>query len=205
MTRPDPVPERLIKAAVDLFTSRGFDAVSVREITSRARANLGAITYHFGSKESLYHAAIERTAEPFAQSIANAAATAGTPLDRIDAVVRAALSTEKLRHGVPSVMLRELASDGPMPPPLLKMMKRNIGTIAGLIAEGQRDGSIREGDPTMLALSVVAQPFYFKIAGRGLEQAFGIAGAKGSVREQIIEHVTRSVRHTIAAGASRQK
>jgi AcrR family transcriptional regulator len=194
--------DRLLATAIELFSSRGYEAVSVREITSRARANLGAITYHFGSKEALYHAAIERAAEPFAQTIANAAASPGAPLDRIDAVVRAALSTETPKHSIPSVLLRELASDGPLPPPLVKLMKRNIGTIVALITEGQRDGSVRDGDPTMLALSVVSQPFYFKIAGRGLAQAFGIVRDQAAIREQVIEHVSRSVRHTIAAGGA---
>ena len=202
MKRPDPVPERLLSAAIDLFCSQGYDAVSVREITSRAKANLGAITYHFGSKEALYHAAIERAAEPFAQTIAGAAAGPGPALDRIGAVVRAALSSDGPRHSIPSVMLRELASEGPLPPPLVKMMKRNIGAIAGLIAEGQKEGTIRDGDPTMLALSVVSQPFYFKIASRGLEQAFGISRGQAAAREHIIEHVVQSVRHTIAAGGA---
>jgi AcrR family transcriptional regulator len=207
MKRAAPVPDRLVDVAIELFTRRGYDAVSVREITSRAHANLGAITYHFGSKEALYHAAIERAAEPFARTIATAAASDGSALDRIEAVVRAALSSDEPRNSVPVVMLRELANDGPLPPPLVRLMERNIGTIASLIAEGQRDGSVRQGDPTMLALSVVAQPFYFKIAARGLSQAFGISRESSpGARKRVIEHVTRSVRHTIAsAGALRAK
>ncbi len=52
--------ERLVEAARQLFASAGYDATSVRDITARAHANLGAITYHFGSKQALYHAVIER-------------------------------------------------------------------------------------------------------------------------------------------------
>jgi AcrR family transcriptional regulator len=43
----------LIKAATILFADRGLDAVSVRDITSAARTNISAITYHFGSKDEL--------------------------------------------------------------------------------------------------------------------------------------------------------
>ena len=43
----------LIKAATILFADRGLDAVSVRDITSAARTNISAVTYHFGSKEEL--------------------------------------------------------------------------------------------------------------------------------------------------------
>ena len=43
----------LIEAATVLFADRGVDAVSVRDITRAARANLGAIPYYFGSRDEL--------------------------------------------------------------------------------------------------------------------------------------------------------
>jgi AcrR family transcriptional regulator len=46
--------ERLLDTAERLFASRGFAATSVREITDQAAANLGAVNYHFRSKENLY-------------------------------------------------------------------------------------------------------------------------------------------------------
>ncbi|MCG8692946.1 MAG: TetR family transcriptional regulator, partial [Minwuiales bacterium] len=51
--------ERLLDAAVGLFAERGFDGVSTRELVSRAKVNLSAITYHFGGKEALYRAVFE--------------------------------------------------------------------------------------------------------------------------------------------------
>ena len=66
MKQVHEVRERLIEAARELFAQDGFDRASVRDITARAQANLGAITYHFGSKEALYHAVIERFATPLA-------------------------------------------------------------------------------------------------------------------------------------------
>jgi AcrR family transcriptional regulator len=43
----------LIEAATILFADHGIDAVSVRDITKAAKANIGAITYYFGSKDEL--------------------------------------------------------------------------------------------------------------------------------------------------------
>ena len=40
--------ERLLSAGERLFATRGIDAVSVRDITDAAGANLAAINYHFG-------------------------------------------------------------------------------------------------------------------------------------------------------------
>jgi AcrR family transcriptional regulator len=44
---------RIIHAAESLFADRGFDAVSMRDITSAANVNLALVNYHFGSKQAL--------------------------------------------------------------------------------------------------------------------------------------------------------
>lgn len=44
---------RIMSAAEGLFADRGFSATSVRMITSRARVNVAAMHYHFGSKDQL--------------------------------------------------------------------------------------------------------------------------------------------------------
>ena len=45
--------ERLVVATRDAIRELGLPAVTAREITARASANLAAIPYHFGSKEAL--------------------------------------------------------------------------------------------------------------------------------------------------------
>jgi len=47
---------RILEAARKLFSIRGFDGTSVREIARESEVNLSAINYHFKSKESLYWA-----------------------------------------------------------------------------------------------------------------------------------------------------
>ena len=83
MNQRHEIRGRLVEAARQLFSRDGFDAASVRDITALAHANLGAITYHFGSKEALYHAVIERFATPLADRIAGISAEPGPPLERL--------------------------------------------------------------------------------------------------------------------------
>lgn len=53
----------LIEAAAPLFASVGFDAARTRDIADKAKANVSAINYHFGSKMGLYQAVIKAQAE----------------------------------------------------------------------------------------------------------------------------------------------
>lgn len=65
MDKPRPNSrERLLDAAEELFAEAGFNGVSVRQIVELADANLGAIPYHFGTKEGLFKEVMLRRAEP---------------------------------------------------------------------------------------------------------------------------------------------
>lgn len=52
----DETRMRLVRAALVLFGEKGFDATSTREIAAAAKANIGSIAYHFGSKDGLRQA-----------------------------------------------------------------------------------------------------------------------------------------------------
>jgi AcrR family transcriptional regulator len=51
--------QRLIDVATEIFSERGYDGASVREICAKADANIAAIKYYFGGKEALYREIIE--------------------------------------------------------------------------------------------------------------------------------------------------
>ncbi|WP_207556690.1 TetR/AcrR family transcriptional regulator [Paraburkholderia acidicola] len=51
---------RILDAAEALFVECGYEAMSLRQITSRAEVNLAAVNYHFGNKEALIHAMLSR-------------------------------------------------------------------------------------------------------------------------------------------------
>lgn len=55
-------PEALLDAAEELFARKGLQGTSLREITRKARANLAAVHYHFGSKDALVRAVLVRRA-----------------------------------------------------------------------------------------------------------------------------------------------
>ncbi len=56
--------QRILDAAERLFARDGYHATSLRSITTEAEANLAAVNYHFGSKESLLEATIDRRLRP---------------------------------------------------------------------------------------------------------------------------------------------
>lgn len=59
-----PTRERILDVAEVLFAEHGIPGTSLRAITRFAGTNLASVHYHFGSKEALLDAVIERRAEP---------------------------------------------------------------------------------------------------------------------------------------------
>src|SRR3954447_15493537 len=56
---------RLRDAALDLLAERGEGGVTLREITDAAEANVAAVSYHFGSLQSLCDAAVQHAVERY--------------------------------------------------------------------------------------------------------------------------------------------
>ncbi len=61
---PVDTKTRILDSAEHLFAQDGFHITSMRTITSTAEVNLASINYHFGNKESLLQAVIERRLLP---------------------------------------------------------------------------------------------------------------------------------------------
>jgi AcrR family transcriptional regulator len=61
---PADTRERILDVAEQLFAEQGIVATSLRALTKAADVNLAAVHYHFGSKEALLDAVLERRARP---------------------------------------------------------------------------------------------------------------------------------------------
>lgn len=54
----------MLDAAERLVAAKGFDSVSIRDVTGAAKANVAAVNYHFGSREGLLALVITHVLEP---------------------------------------------------------------------------------------------------------------------------------------------
>ncbi len=64
---PSKAKLKLLDAAECLVAERGFDLVSVRDVTQAAKANVAAVNYHFGSREGMMGLVIQRIFTPIQQ------------------------------------------------------------------------------------------------------------------------------------------
>ena len=88
--------DRILDVAERLFADRGFPATSLRDITAAAGVNLASVNYHFGGKEALLAAVLERRFVPINQRrlelLDEIEAAAGAARPPLEDVLRAFLS-----------------------------------------------------------------------------------------------------------------
>jgi AcrR family transcriptional regulator len=104
---------RLLETASALFAEHGYRGASVRRICDLARANPGAISYHFGGKKQLYRIVLRRAAA----SLAELSVTEDSP-DRTSAPLEIAEALDRILQQVEvkpnevQLLLRDLADGG---------------------------------------------------------------------------------------------
>jgi len=81
------VRDRLLGAALQLFSRKGFESASVRELTEAAKVTRPTLYYHFGSKEGLYLELVERLCATVEDSILRSLVSRGTARVRLRSFV----------------------------------------------------------------------------------------------------------------------
>ena len=191
----------ILDASRALFVTKGFDGASVRAITERAGANLGAVTYHFGSKQALYHAVLERELTPLADRVRSASEDPGSAAQRMAAVVGALFEHFRGHPDMPRLMLQEIAAGKEPPPVVIATLQRVMGTLTRIHEAGIRDGTVRSGHPVLTALSVVAQPIYMTLVSPLLKAITGLDLGDPDTRSMAVAHATSFVRAGLAPEA----
>jgi len=83
--------DRILKSALELFSARGYEATSVREICEAAGITKPTLYHFYGSKEGVYRALVEGALERFRAGILSALSGETSLREQLGRVARAYL------------------------------------------------------------------------------------------------------------------
>jgi AcrR family transcriptional regulator len=193
----------LIAVGRRLFALHGYDGTSVRQLTAEAGANLGAITYHFGSKRELYDCVVASVVTPLAERLEGVVAGGGSALSRVAEVVRAYFAHLAANRDMPRLMLQELALGGVPSAALGVPMSRVLGALTRLVVEGQESGEIRSGEAQVMAVFMMSVPVHLAVIEVPLRAFGGVDLRPGAARDRAVELTVEFVRRGLAAEEDR--
>lgn len=102
-------PERraqLLEVGRELFASRGYEATAIEEVAAQAGVSKPIVYEHFGAKEGLYAAIVEREMDSLVQRMSDAIAQ-GSARERFEGAVLAFLSYAKEEPAGFAVLTRD--------------------------------------------------------------------------------------------------
>jgi AcrR family transcriptional regulator len=117
--------ERLLVAAADLVTTRGYAATSVEAITSRAGVVKSALYGHFRNKEELIAAALERRATEWVEHVEKAVGGAADPAQRLSRLLELTRDTVRAQSPPVRMLYTMLAERGGKDP----LLRRSVAHI----------------------------------------------------------------------------
>ena len=196
--KSDFTKERILNEAEALFAQKGYDAVSVRQITTVAHCNLAAVNYHFGSKQNLYLEVFRarwvprarRLQEYFRESLAAQDSPSPTAVAKslAEAFLVGPLSDEeRQRHH--QLMARELGQ----PTEAFELVAEQVirpffKELADWLRSFMPEG-LTEERLMLNVLSIFATVLYFSFAHMAVTRITG-RGYDAAFKAQLVEHIT---------------
>ena len=147
-----PTRQRILDAALDLFGTRGVDAVSLDEIAREVGVRKQTVLYWFDSKDVLVDAVLEQVASELLVVIDAAIRSADDdPLQRIDAVVRAVFRPAVRRPALLGLVREVSRLPAAHADRLRSMVQPTVDRCVDYLALEMDKGRLRRADPGLIA------------------------------------------------------
>jgi AcrR family transcriptional regulator len=180
---------RLLDAALDLFESRGFDAVAVPEIAARAGVAVGTVYRYFATKEALVNALYRHWKGVYNAMVLAPLPKGLTVRDRFTTYW--GRMTEFARRHPRATRFMDLHHHGAYLDEESRALSRAYREVAeAFFAEARRSGEVRALDPVMVvALMWGAAAGLAKFASQG---ALTLDGATAAAMEEALWRAIRN-------------
>ena len=188
--------EAILDAALELFSSRGFRATSVRDIAAAAHLSTGNVYHHFPDKETIfrtlldqYWSAIEDPAFPLNRALAH-----GTFPDNLEDLGRASReSVERYRRHVALIYVDVIEFEGSH---IRKFYSEMASRYAHFMeGAGRAERARKRLRPGISPVSAVMLASRFFLNYFAVEILFGVPNHFGKDSDAVIAEICDILRH----------
>lgn len=182
--------ERILRAAIGLFRERGYHGSSMRTLARGLRMEAASLYYHFGSKQEILFAILDRTLDGLLDGVERAVAAADGPEARLRAAVRFHVLFHVHRRHEAFLSHSELRSLGQAN--LRRVLARRDEyerVFRSLLTAGVRAGLFQVPDVRLTAMAILTM-----CTGVATWFLHGGRLAPESIADRYVELIARSVK-----------
>jgi AcrR family transcriptional regulator len=149
--------DHILDVAEELFSTNGFDGVSVRDLAKKADINIAMISYYFGSKENLYVSILERKMITIRQDIQSAFPNGGGAWDKLSYIIDNYVDRMVENRRFMNIVFTELGTiqRENISNFLRSRFVDNQNAFREIIQQGIADGEFRKVDPQLTIVSII--------------------------------------------------
>jgi TetR/AcrR family transcriptional regulator len=139
--------DRILLKAIELFSSKGYDATSVREICEAAGITKPTLYHFYGSKEGVYRAIVDGALSAYRNDVVAAIGAGGTPAERLRRIARSHFSHVRRDEPLLRFILALVHSPASSAPrtDFPKFYEETVARVAGVVEEGVQGGDFGPG------------------------------------------------------------
>ena len=159
--------EQVLESATRLFTEKGYEAASVRDLAAELEIRPSSLYHHFPGKQQILFAICMRMQTDFNAQVMPELTAQRPPEQAIASAVRQHVIFGHRRKGEVVVNIRDRRSLPPAQLAQVNALRREYrDTMARVIEAGCERGVFRVGDPKLAAMAIVDMinglPHWFK-------------------------------------------
>ena len=149
--RPGHDQAAVLRAAIDLFNRKGYDATSIGDVAEELGVTKSAVYHHVPSKEHLLAEALDEALTGLEAAVSEATQADGSAYDRLRDVVRRSVEVLVEHQPAVTLLLRVHGNSGTETAALER--RRTIDTrLATLVSEAAAEGALRRDlDPDVVS------------------------------------------------------
>ena len=145
--------QRILDAALRVFSRRGYRDASVDEIAGESRTSKGGVYFHFPGKEAIFLHLLDRTATHLLDKIETAIAAHDEPIAKADAAMLAVLRTFAGHRALARLFMVEALGAGPE----FRRRMAEVRSEFAAVIQHHLDDAVAQG---------IIEPIDTEIAGR---------------------------------------
>lgn len=149
---PEGTRSRILDAALDVFSNKGYHEASVDEIVDRSSTSKGSVYFHFPNKQKLFLALVDKFADLLERRITEAIEVEAIGIARVNAALRACLETFGKYRPLAKILLVQAVGLGSIfESKRLEVHQRFIDLIRQYLDEAIAEGDIAPVDTEVVA------------------------------------------------------
>lgn len=149
---PENTKERILDAALDVFSRKGYHDARLDEIVAESSTSKGSIYFHFPNKEQLFLALVDKLANLLERRVAEAIQEQDKGMARVRAALEATLDTFGSYRRPAKVLLVQASGLGPaFEQKRLEVNERFARLIETYLLEAIEVGDIQPVDTDVVA------------------------------------------------------